>query len=129
MIDAKWKLNLKRYYKKNNWIVEEGPKGKQKGPMKGSPSPWAAYREYERTYPGKDYVSPWELKKIKGKTVFDRGQIFLSKAEKNSVSPGADTLKYWISQLGNSINMAKGKQKQQFMKQRERLQEILNEQW
>lgn len=121
-LPAKWTANLLRLYRKNHWRVQQGPTGKQKKMAKGAPNPWSMYRSYEKVAPGKNYVSPWEVKQVRGgKTPFDRGQIFVQKAEKGARS-GA--IKQWISQLTESIKLYPA-QREQFEKQRERLRGML----
>jgi len=117
--NKEYRKRIKNLYDRRGWLVQEGPKGKQRGPRKDKPSLWTMYREYERRRPGKPYVSPWEKKQIKkGKTKLDRGQIFIKKAERAQSSV---ELENWVAQLDMSIEAATGERKKQLEKQRERL--------
>lgn len=122
-VPRKWLLNLSRFYKRKGYVVQYGPKGKQKGPPKGSPSPWEMYREFEERYPGKSYISPWEIKQIKGGgTPFERGQIFIQKAQRTPKGVDRNTMvNQWIHQLTESISMSTGTERAKFIEQRRRL--------
>lgn len=127
MVEDKWKLNIRRMYRGRRWIVRRGPEGKQKGPTKGYPSPWAAYRRYEKNVPDKGYISPWEIKQIsKGKTAFDRGTLFVQKAQRMGAGEGRQAmLKEWVRQLNASIGMSRGVVRERFVAQRKRLEAML----
>jgi len=86
----------------------------------------AAYRDYERQIPGKGYVSPWEKRQIRlGKTLLERGQVFISKA-KTALKRGNDSqARDWIGELDKSIRAATGERKTQLQKQKERLERKL----
>ncbi len=121
-LPSKWLANLSRMYHKRGWRVKEGPRGRQKPMAKGSVNPWAMYRSYERQFPGKGYRSPWEIKQVRGgKTPFDRGQVFIQKAEKGV---GKSTIQHWIDQLTESIRLFP-QDRERFETQREKLRGML----
>lgn len=49
-----YRERIRGIYHKKNWIVQEGPTGRQRGPKKGSLSPWAMYRDYVKRHPNPD---------------------------------------------------------------------------
>lgn len=131
MLPDKWKSNLQRSYGRNHWKVQFGPTGKQQPMPKGSPNPWAMYRDYEKRVGGRDtkgYVSPWELKQIKsGKTLLDKGLLFVQKRKKTGKTGKVDdpVTRDWIHQLDEKIARSRGKVKARLVGQRKRLSDSL----
>jgi len=121
-VAGKWRESLSKSYSRRGWRVKRGPVGKQPSRSKGLPNVWAMYRTYEKHMPDKGYISPWEIRQIsRGKTKFDRGQIFIQKAEKGAQK---SAIQGWIAQLTESIKLFP-KQAEQFSKQRAALRKML----
>lgn len=126
-VKNKWITNLARLYYKRDWRVKHGAVGKQPKMLKGTPNPWAMYRDYTRQTGGdnaKNYRSPWEVKQIlSGKTPLDKGLIFIQKATVSPVSKSV--LNDWIKKLGDSISEARGNRRVQLVLQRDRLRKLV----
>lgn len=120
----KWAANLSRLYSGRGWRVQEGARGAQQPMPRGSPNPWAMYRAMERIAPPKKDVSPWELRRIFGKTHLERGLIFIQKAErKGGVS--ASQVSQWIAEKDAAIKGARGQRRAQLIVERNRLGRLL----
>jgi len=127
-LHAKWLGNLARLYYKRRWRVQSGPEGRQPKMPKGAPNPWAMYRDYERLAPGKDYVSPWEVKQVKGgKTLLQKGLLFVQRTEKKAREGGISKpmIQSWIDQKAQAIKDARGKRRTQLVIERRRLERLL----
>jgi hypothetical protein len=129
-VHKKWLSNLSRMYSKRSWRVKEGPKGGQQVMAKRAPNPWAMYRSYVKQSGDKGYVSPWELKQIKGgKTALQQGLIFVQGAERKlqahdgTVNKGM--IRSWMDQKDESIKHARGKHREQLLIERRRLEKLL----
>jgi len=131
-VKSKWITNLARLYYKRDWRVKHGAVGNQPKMLKGSPNPWAMYRDYTRITGGPDakgYVSPWELKQIKsGKTALDKGLIFI---QRKALSGGSVTgvpkpmIQKWIDEKNLAIVKARGQHRRDLITQRDRLKKEL----
>lgn len=74
-IPLKWRNNLSRMYYKYGVRVKFGPTGRQQVMPKGSPNPWALYREALRRAPDKpDYESPWKNRRYRRMRI-DEGMV------------------------------------------------------
>lgn len=128
-IGAKWLRNLSRTYSKHRWRVQEDPKGRQQPMAKGSPNPWAMYRDYERRVGGpgtKRHISPWELRKIgSSKPLLNKGLLYIQKAHREGRTPAASQIKYWRDQLNQNVKAATGARREQLIKQRNNLKRSL----
>lgn len=127
----RWKQYLTSWYRRNGFMTTgTKPVGKLRR-VKHLPSPWAWYRSRERLSPGKNYVSPWEIQQLRrGKTPFDRGQIFVQKTKtkiKEDGGIGLNTLRSWIDQLEQSINRASKEDKDRFRQQQVNLLKLAQE--
>ncbi len=110
------------WYKRHGFLSQGKAKGKQPRLRKNAPNPWVWYRAVEPHVPDKRYRSPWEVTQVKrGKTKFDRGQIFIQKAEKGAQK---SAIQGWIDQLTKSIRLYPA-QRAQFVKQRASLRRML----
>jgi len=123
-IPAKWTNNLSRMYTKRGWRVREGPVGNQPDMPRGSPNPWAMYRSAEKVAPPKRGVSPWQLRKVFGKTRLERGLIFIQQAEKRG-GVSLDQVRQWISEKDTAIKRARGGRRKQLIVERDRLGRLL----
>lgn len=130
-IPSKWLKNLSRLYSKKRYRVQYGSTGDQPPMPKGSPNPWAMYRDYERRHGGPDgkpYISPWQLKQIRaGKTELQKGLIFIQKTEKR-FGEGAISkarVQSWIADKEQAIKKARGKRRATLIIERNRLEKLL----
>lgn len=123
-VAKKWRSNLSRLYTKHGWRVQEGARGAQQAMPKGSPNPWAMYRSMERLAPPKKDISPWQLRRVFGKTRLERGLIFIQKAERGG-GVGLPQVRQWIAEKDNAIKRATGQRKDQLVVERNRLERLL----
>jgi len=124
IVQKKWMENLKRLYTRRNWRIQEGARGAQQSMPKGSPNPWALYRAMERIAPPKRDVSPWQLRRVFGKTHLERGLIFVQQAERRG-GVSASQVRLWISEKDNAIARARGQHRYQLVVERDRLERLL----
>jgi hypothetical protein len=130
-IPSKWLKNLSRLYSKKRYRVQYGPTGDQPKLPKGSPNPWAMYRDYEKRQGGPDgkpYRSPWEIKQIRaGKTELQKGIIFIQKTERKAETGAISKsqIQSWIAGKEQAIKKARGKHRAQLMIERNRLEKLL----
>ena len=128
-IPSKWIKNLSRLYHKRRWRVQYGGSGAQQDMKKGSPNPWAMYRDYERRVGGpqtKGYVSPWELRLVKsGKTMLDKGLILIKKGKRTGQPVPHGQIRDWIESLDARIKGSRGSRRVQLMAQRDNLRRSL----
>jgi len=131
-LGEKWLNNLSRMYTRNRWRVQYGPVGNQPDLTKGSPNPWAMYRDAERRTGGpggKGYVSPWEVRQLaQGKTRLEKGLLFVQQVERKARRRGGlnqDRVRQWIVEKDEAINAARGKRKEQLIIERNRLERLL----
>jgi hypothetical protein len=119
----KWLENLSRLYTKEGWRVQGKYQKNQVRRPVGSLNPWAMFRNYEKSYPDKRHVSPWEVKAVKNSNKgFDRGQIFVQRAAMGS---SAGRIRGWIEQLNQTILSAPGGERARMIIQRRRLEAML----
>jgi len=123
-IPAKWANNLSRLYTQRGWRVREGPVGNQPIMAKFSPNPWAMYRSAEKVAPPKRGVSPWQLRRIFGKTRLERGLIFIQQAERRG-GASVGQVRQWISEKEQAIKRARGGRRKQLIVERDRLGKLL----
>jgi len=123
-IPAKWMNNLSRMYTQRGWRVQEGPIGNQPSMPRGSPNPWAMYRSFERIAPKSRGVSPWQLRKVFGKTRLERGLIFIQRAERRG-GASLDQVRQWIGEKDAAIKRARGGRRKQLIVERDRLERLL----
>jgi len=123
-IPAKWANNLSRLYTQRGWRVREGPVGNQPIMAKFSPNPWAMYRSAEKVAPPKMGVSPWQLRKVFGKTKLERGLIFIQQAERRG-GASLDQVRRWIGEKNAAIKRARGQHRSQLIVERDRLERLL----
>jgi len=86
------------------------------------------YRDYVRRAPGKNYVSPWEVKQLKqGKTLLQKGLIFVQQTEKKAREGGIGKpmIRQWIEQKRQAIKKARGKRRVQLQIECSRLESLL----
>jgi len=133
-VPHKWLDNLSRMYTKKRWRVREGPVGDQTDMPKGSPNPWAMYRDAERRMGGpdsKNYISPWEIRQLThGKTDLQRGLVFVQQVErkaKEKERTGLDRtlVAQWIAEKEDAIRDARGKRRDQLIIEKNRLERLL----
>jgi len=130
-VQAKWVANLARAYRRLGYRVQKGPTGKQQPMKKGSPNPWAAYRDAEQRVGGpgtKGYVSPWEVKQVKhGKTRLEKGLVFVQRQERTRGRGGASAaqVREWIAQKEEAIRSSTGRRRTQLVIERNRLERML----
>ncbi len=127
-VPGKWLNNLSRLYSKRRWRVQYGPEGDQQPMPKRSPNPWSMYRDYERVAPDKGYVSPWQLRQIKGgKTLLQKGLIFVQQTEKklHEGTISKPVLRSWLDQKGQAIKRARGKNRAVLQIEYNRLERLL----
>lgn len=124
IIPQKWTENLSRLYSTRNWRVVEGARGSQQPMPVGSPNPWAMYRSMEKIAPPKKDVSPWQLRKVFGKTRLERGLIYIQRAERRG-GMSQTQLRLWITEKGNAIRRARGGHRAQLIVERNRLEKLL----
>lgn len=124
-LPQKWIANLTRMYNRRGWRVLEGPRGDQHPMPKGSLNPWAMYRDTERVAPPKRHISPWQLRKPKGKTRLERGLVFIQQAERRG-GIAIEQLKQWIKEKNAYIRAARGDRKRQLIIERNRLESRLD---
>lgn len=128
-VQKKWLLNLSRMYTKRGWRVKEGATGKQQPMPKGSPNPWAVYRNYDKQAPDKAYLSPWEIRQVAhGKTRLEKGLVFVQTIEKQAQAGkglNKSVIRNWVEQKNEAIKKAKGGKKAQLMIERNRLERLL----
>ena len=128
-ISEKWTKNLARLYRARRWRVQYGGEGTQQDMKKGSPNPWAMYRDYERRVGGpktKGYTSPWELRLVKkGKTVLDKRLILIKRAERKGEQVPRSQVRDWIEKLDIAIRGARGSRRAQLVAQRNNLRRAL----
>ena len=120
----KWYANLSRLYTGRGWRVKHGPVGDQPRRARGLVNVWAAYRSYERIAPPKKDVSPWQLRRIFGKTHLERGLIFIQKAERQG-GASASQVRLWIAEKNNAIRNARGQRRTQLIVEKSRLEKLL----
>ena len=131
-LSKKWQANLSRMYQKRGWRVKEGPQGKQQPMPKGSPNPWAMYRDAERQRGGpggKNYTSPWEIRQIaQGHGSLDRGLIFIQRTERQSRAGTANPvmMREWIAQKDEAIRRASTADKTRLITERNRLERLIS---
>lgn len=123
-LPTKWRNNLSRLYSGRGWRVQEGARGAQQPMPRGFPNPWAMYRSMERIAPPKKDVSPWQLRRIFGKTHLERGLIFIQKAERRG-GASASQVRLWIAEKNNAIRNARGQRRAQLTVERNRLTKLL----
>ena len=124
-LPTKWRNNLSRLYSSRGWRVQEGARGAQQPMPRGFPNPWAMYRSMEKIAPPKKDVSPWQLRRIFGKTHLERGLIFIQKAERRGgVKVGQ--LARWIKEKETAIKLARGSRRSQLIVERNRLARLLD---
>jgi hypothetical protein len=97
--------------------------------VKGSPNPWASYRDYIKDTGGvfaQGYLPLWKMKQVGSKkSLLDRGLLFVQQKEKGGVSkPSKAMLNEWIGNLDSSIKSARGERKKQLTTQRDRLKRL-----
>lgn len=117
-VNIEWRRALRVMYCRNRWMVQEGPKGRQRGPTKGQPNAWAMYRSFIRTAADKGYKSPWEKRQLKQRRSLDLGQVVVKRAERAET---VGQLRRFLEQLAVSIAEATGVRRQQLVRQRDRL--------
>ena len=123
-VPKKWVENLNRLYTGRGWRVKEGAKGRQQAMPKDFPNPWAYYRAVEKIAPPKKDVSPWQLRRVFGKTKLERGLIFVQQAEKKG-GASASQVRLWIAEKGNAIKRARGQRRAQLIVEKNRLEKLL----
>ena len=123
-LPSKWRNNLSRLYSTRGWRVQEGARGAQQPMPRGFPNPWAYYRACERISPPKKDVSPWQLRRIFGKTHLERGLIFIQKAERQG-GASASQVRLWIAEKSNAIKVSRGQRRAQLTVERNRLVKLL----
>jgi len=123
-IPAKWRSNLSRLYTSRGWRVQEGARGAQQAMPRGSPNPWAMYRSSERIAPKSRDVSPWQLRRVFGKTRLERGLIFIQQAERRG-GASVGQVRQWISEKEQAIKRARGGRRKQLIVERDRLEKLL----
>jgi len=123
-VPRKWVDNLARMYNRRNWRVQEGPRGAQQPMLKGSPNPWAMYRAAEKVAPPKKDISPWQLRRVFGKTRLEKGLVFVQRAERQGGTNEAQ-IKQWVKEKDESILKAQGQRKEQLIIERNRLERLL----
>ena len=123
-LPTKWRNNLSRLYSTRGWRVQEGARGAQQPMPRGFPNPWAMYRSMEKIAPPKKGVSPWQLRRIFGKTHLERGLIFIQKAERRG-GASASQVRLWIAEKNNAIKNARGQRRAQLTVERNRLEKLL----
>jgi len=123
-LPAKWRNNLSRLYSARGWRVQEGARGAQQPMPRGFPNPWAYYRACERIAPPKKDVSPWQLRRIFGKTHLERGLIFIQKAERQGGTK-VGQLAQWVKEKEAAIKRARGSRRSQLVIERNRLARLL----
>ncbi len=127
-VDRKWLKNIARLYSRRGWRVKFGARGAQQKMPRFSPNPFSMYRAYERRAPGKDHVSPWEVKQLKqGKTLLQKGLIFVQQTEKKVREGGISKpmLRQWIDQKKEAVKGARGKRRVQLQIEQRRLEGLL----
>jgi hypothetical protein len=126
---VKWFKNLSRMYTKKGWRVKEGPKGRQQPMVKGSPNPWALFRDADRRIGdggSKRYVSPWHPKRINpNRTTLDKVILLVQKASREGHPPSVGQLKQLIDDLSEQIKNATGLRQRQLVQQRNCAERIL----
>ena len=131
-VAKKWQNNLSRMYKKRGWRVKEGAQGKQQPMPKGSPNPWALYRDAERRRGGpggKKYTSPWEIRQIaQGHGSLDKGLIFIQRTERQARAGTANPamIREWIAQKDAAISRASTADKVRLITERNRLERLIS---
>jgi len=123
-LPTKWRNNLSRLYSSRGWRVQEGARGAQQPMPRGFPNPWAMYRSMEKIAPPKKDVSPWQLRRIFGKTHLERGLIFIQKAERQG-GASVSQVRLWIAEKNNAIRNARGQRRAQLTVERDRLVRLL----
>ena len=123
-VPKKWMENLNRLYTGRGWRVKEGARGAQQPMPKNFPNPWAYYRAVEKIAPPKKDVSPWQLRRVFGKTKLERGLIFVQQAEKKG-GASASQVRLWIAEKGNAIKRARGQRRVQLIVEKNRLEKLL----
>lgn len=123
-IPAKWMNNLSRMYTQRGWRVQEGARGDQQSMPRGSPNPWAMYRSFEKIAPKSRDVSPWQLRKVFGKTRLERGLIFIQRAERRG-GASLSQVGQWIREKDVAIKKARGQRRRQLRVERDRLERLL----
>lgn len=124
-LPQRWHQSLARLYSVRGWRVQEGARGRQQAMPKGSPNPWAMYRDRVKDSPGPRWVSPWQIRQIrKGKTRLEMGIVFAQRAEKRG---GISTMEVvrWIEQKEKAIARARGPRRKQLKIERDRLTRLL----
>ena len=124
IVPKKWAENLSRLYTTRNWRVVEGARGDQQPMPVGSPNPWAMYRAYEKIAPPSKDVSPWQLRKVFGKTRLERGLIYIQRAERRG-GMSQTQLRLWITEKSNAIKRARGGHRAQLIVEKSRLEKLL----
>jgi len=124
IVQHKWMVNLSRMYSYHHWRVQQGPIGDQPPMPPGSPNPWALYRALERIAPPKKDVSPWQLRRVFGKTHLETGLVFIQKAERRG-GISQSQVRLWISEKDNAIAKARGQHRYQLVAERDRLEKLL----
>jgi hypothetical protein len=128
-VEHKWRINLSRLYHNKNWRVKEGARGNQQRMPKYSPNPWAMYRGYIKQVGDKNYVSPWELKQLrKGKTLLDKGLIFVQSSERTASAGGAvnkGMIRQWMDEKNIAIKKARGANRTRLQQEYHRLEKLL----
>ena len=123
-VPRKWLDNLARMYNARRWRVQEGPRGAQQPMPKGSPNPWAMYRAAERVAPAKKDESPWQLRRIFGKTKLERGLVFVQRVERRGGTNPVQ-VQQWVREKDEAILRAQGQRKEQLIIERNRLERLL----
>ena len=121
----RWWKNISRMYSSQGWRVQEGARGAQHPMPRGFPNPWCWYRDREKYHPGPRSVSPWELRRRRGKTKLERGLIFIEVAEhRGDLKIGR--LAQWIKEKEVAAKNARGQRKAQLIVERDRLKKLLD---
>ena len=124
-LPTKWRNNLSRLYSGRGWRVQEGARGAQQPMPRGFPNPWAMYRSMLKIAPNReDYIAPWRLRRIFGKTHLERGLIFIQKAERRG-GASASQVRLWIAEKNNAIKVSRGQRRAQLTVERNRLAKLL----
>ena len=125
-VDRKWLKNIARLYSRRGWRVKFGAKGAQQEMPRFSPNPFSMYRSYQRQAPGQNYISPWESRQLlKGKTLLDKGLIFVQKEEKAGRPVNKDMVRNWMKEKTQAIKRARGKRRVQLRLEYNRLEKLL----
>ena len=123
-LPGKWYANLSRLYTGRGWRVKYGPVGDQPRRARGLVNVWAAYRGYEKIAPPKKDVSPWQLRRIFGKSHLERGLIFIQKAERQG-GVSKSTVRGWLEEKGRAIKQTRGQRRSQLQVEYNRLKRLL----